>query len=183
MNSSPNDWQNCFNELAPKLVLYARQLVDKVGDAEDVVQMAFVRWWQRNPGGDRAHVPLLYAAVRTIALDLRRSDTRRTKREIKSDVAILHEDTPHFDPALEDRETTALLEKAVRGLPPEQREVVTLRIWGGLTFAEIATATGETINTAAGRFRYALNNLQRALAPYREDFGTLALGDAAPVAA
>jgi RNA polymerase sigma-70 factor (ECF subfamily) len=145
--------------------------------------MAFVRWWQRNPGGDRAHVPLLYAAVRTIALDLRRSDTRRMNRETKSDVAILSEHAPHFDPALEDRETNAMLEKAVGELPPEQREVVTLRIWGGLTFAEIATATGETINTAAGRYRYALNNLQRTLAPYRDDFGTLALGDASPVIA
>ncbi len=183
MNAPSNDWQTCFNELAPKLVLYARQLVDKVSDAEDVVQMAFVRWWQRNPGGDRAHVPLLYAAVRTISLDLRRSDTRRANRELKSDVAILSEDAPHFDPALEDRETTALLEKAVRELPPEQREVVALRIWGGLTFAEIATSTGETINTAAGRYRYALNNLHRALAPYREDFGAMILGDAAPVAA
>ena len=183
MNASPNDWQVCFNELAPKLILYARQLVDKVGDAEDVVQMAFVRWWQKNPGGDRAHVPLLYAAVRTISLDLRRSDTRRTNREIKSDLAITEEDKPFFDPTLEDRETTTMLEEAVRELPAEQREVVMLRIWGGLTFAEIATATGETINTAAGRFRYALNNLHRVLAPHREDFGTLSVADAMPALA
>lgn len=170
----PNDqWQACFKELAPKLLLYARQWTQSTADAEDVVQMAFVRWWQHNPGGDRAHVPLLYAAVRTIALDLHKGNTRRAAREAKSEVALLDEDTPWFDPPVEDRENARLLERAVHGLPPEQREVVTLRIWGGLTFAEIATATGETTNTVASRYRYALNNLHRVLEPHREDLGAL----------
>lgn len=172
--TSPNDsWQACFNELAPKLLLYARQWTQNAADAEDVVQMAFVRWWQKNPGGDRAHVPLLYAAVRTISLDVRKGDNRRAVRESKSELAVPSEDAPWFDPPLEDRENARLLERAVQSLSPDQREVVTLRIWGGLTFAEIATATGETTNTVASRYRYALNNLQRVLEPHREDLGAL----------
>jgi RNA polymerase sigma-70 factor (ECF subfamily) len=173
MNSTAGneDWQACFQELAPKLLLYARQWTTSAADAEDVVQMAFVRWWQRNPGGDRAHVPLLYAAVKTIALDLHKSATRRAKREAASDFALPSEDAPYFDPPVEDRESARLLERAVLDLPPEQREVVTLRIWGGLTYAEIAQATGETTNTVASRYRYALNNLHRVLEPHREDLG------------
>jgi RNA polymerase sigma-70 factor, ECF subfamily len=168
------DWQHSFRELAPKLQLYARQWTDSLADAEDVVQMAFVRWWQRNPGGDRAHVPLLYAAVRTISLDQRKSDQRRAKREASSDLSMPAEERPWFDHSVEQREDAALLERAVADLPPDQREVVTLRIWGGLTHAEIARTTGETTNTVAGRYRYALNNLHRVLAPHREDIGTLA---------
>ena len=168
-----NEWQACFKELAPKLLLYARQWTSSTADAEDVLQMAFVRWWQHNPGGDRAHVPLLYAAVRTIALDLHKSASRRAVREAKSDYVVHETETPWFDPAIEDKETAKLLERAVNELPAEQREVVTLRIWGGLTFAEIATATGDTTNTVASRYRYALNNLQRVLAPHREDLGAL----------
>ncbi len=171
------DWQACFRELAPKLLLYARQWAACGADAEDVVQMAFVRWWQRNPGGDREHVPLLYSAVRSIALDVRKSAERRLRRETNSDVALPGEDAPHFDPPLEDRENALMLERALRDLQPEQREVVTLRIWAGLTFAEIAATTGETTNTVASRYRYALNNLHRVLAPHREDLG------AAPAAA
>jgi RNA polymerase sigma-70 factor, ECF subfamily len=166
-----NEWQACFRELSPRLLLYARQWNQSAADAEDVVQMAFVRWWQRNPGGDRAHVPLLYAAVRTISLDLRKSDMRRTAREAKSDYTMPENEKPFFDPAVEDRENAILVERALKELSADQREVVTLRTWGGLTFAEIAATTGETINTVASRYRYALNNLKRVLAPHREDLG------------
>ena len=164
-------WQTCFQELAPKLLLYGRQWAVNGADAEDIVQMAFVRWWQRNPGGDREHVPLLYATVRTIALDVRRSDERRLRRETSAEIALPSEDAPHFDPPVEDRENALMLERALGDLSPEQREVVTLRIWAGLTFAEIAATTGETTNTVASRYRYALNNLHRVLEPHREDLG------------
>ena len=172
MTTNSFDWHACFRELSPRLLLYARSWTQSAADAEDVVQMAFVRWWQRNPGGDRAHVPLLYAAVRTISLDVRKSDMRRTAREQKSDVALKEPEPPHFDPPIEDRENALLLQRALSELDDAQREVVTLRTWGGLTFAEIAAATGDTVNTVASRYRYALNNLKRALAPHREDLGT-----------
>jgi RNA polymerase sigma-70 factor (ECF subfamily) len=159
-------------------VLYARQWADSLADAEDIVQMAFVRWWRHNPSADRSHVPLLYAAVRTLAMDVRRRESRRLVRESDSDLALSHEDAPHFDLPVENRETAHLLERAVQGLPQEQREVVTLRIWGGLTFAEIASATQASINTVAGRYRYALQTLQRALEPMRAD-----LTDTAPALA
>jgi RNA polymerase sigma-70 factor, ECF subfamily len=164
MQSSAPDWQTVFQELAPRLVLYARQFTPSATDAEDVVQLAFVRWWQHNPGADRAHVPLLYAAVRTISLDARRSEERRLRRETATVM-----DDAHFEPFVQDRETAEILARAMTELPPEQREVVTLRIWGELSFAEIATATQASINTVAGRYRYALKALQRALEPMRPD--------------
>ena len=165
------DWKSCFRELAPRLVLYARQFVDSVADAEDVVQMAFVRWWQRYPTGDRTQVPLLYAAVRSISLDMRRKDMRRILREAKSEVFIESENAPFFDASVEQRERAEIVGEAMRGLPEEQREVVTLHLWGGLTFAQIAQMTGVSINTIAGRYRYALAALQRKLEPRREDLG------------
>jgi RNA polymerase sigma-70 factor, ECF subfamily len=181
MNSEDSAaWKECFSELAPKLLLFARQWAPTYTDAEDIVQMAFVRWWQRNPGGDRQHVPLLYAAVRTIALDMRRSQDRRTRREEKADIALPHEDAPCFDPPVEDKENAALLAKALTRLSDEQREVVTLRIWGGLTFAEIAHSLGQNLNTITARYRYALAALHKALAPHREDLGAVA---ASPITA
>lgn len=163
------DWKRSFDQLAPQLVLYARQLVQTRADAEDVVQMAFVRWWRRFPEGDPQHIPLLYAAVRTIALDQRRAEQRRVNREAKSEIAIAGEHAPSFDPRPEQRETAEIIEKALHGLSNEQREVVSLHLWAGLTFKEIAAISGESINTIAGRYRYALNNLQKKLAPLRED--------------
>lgn len=170
--SAAFDWKKCFDQIAPNLVLYARQLTPSAADAEDVVQMAFVRWWRRFPDGDTENVPLLYAAVRTIALDQRRSDTRRAKRELVSEITLMHEDAPVFDPSPEKKETAAIVTEALSKLPEEQREVVTLKLWGGLTFQEIATALGISINTVAGRYRYALNALQKQLAPLKDDLVT-----------
>ena len=163
------DWKRTFEQLAPQLVLYARQLVDSKADAEDVVQQAFVRWWRRFPEGDSSHIPLLYAAVRTIALDQRRSDHRRVNREAKSDIAVAGEDAPAFDPQPEQKETAAIVEKALQALPEDQREVVTLKLWGDLTFNEIAAMTGASINTIAGRYRYALQALHKKLGHLRAD--------------
>lgn len=170
------DWKRTFEQVAPQLVLYARQIVDSKADAEDVVQMAFVRWWRRFPDGDSAHIPLLYAAVRTIALDQRRSDTRRVRRESKSDIALPHENAPSFDPPAGQQEIASIVDEALKRLPGQQREVITLKLWGGLTFNEIAAMTGESINTVAGRYRYALQTLQKRLAPMKDDL----LGEPAP---
>jgi RNA polymerase sigma-70 factor (ECF subfamily) len=162
-------WKHCFDHVAPKLLLYASQLCPSRADAEDVVQMAFVRWWKRFPEGNEEHIPLLYAAVRTIALDQRRSDTRRSRREAISEVTLPMGDAPVFDVTPEQKETARIVQEALQTLPEVQREVVTLKLWGGLTFAEIAATMGESINTVSGRYRYALHALQKRLAPRRED--------------
>ena len=56
-----------------------------------------------------------------------------------------------------EREVRALVEM----LPAEQREVVMMRYFGGLSFKEIAEQTDVSINTALGRMRYALINMRR----------------------
>ena len=55
------------------------------------------------------------------------------------------------------------LQQAMRSLPPEQREVVHLKISEGLTFQEIADIAGESINTIASRYRYAMDKLRAML--------------------
>ena len=167
--NSKSDWEQCYAELAPRLVLYARQLTPSLADAEDVVQMAFVRWWRRFPDGDRNHVPLLFAAVRTIALDLRRGTMRRTRREGESYLAEEAREPGYFEATAEDKDLARVVTQSLATLPEEQREVVTMHVWGGLTFAQIAEATDTSINTVAARYRYALKALQRRLEPMRQE--------------
>src|ERR1700746_10146 len=45
---SHEDWKSCFSEVAPGLLLFARQWVQSAADAEGVVQEAFVKFWRRN---------------------------------------------------------------------------------------------------------------------------------------
>lgn len=60
-------------------------------------------------------------------------------------------------------QTEATVRKMLLQLSPEQQEVVILRIYGGLSFKEIAAITEVSINTALGRMRYALTNLRRLI--------------------
>jgi RNA polymerase sigma factor (sigma-70 family) len=58
---------------------------------------------------------------------------------------------------------TSDVRKLVELLPFEQKEVILLRHYGGLSFKEIADQTGVSINTALGRMRYALINLRKMI--------------------
>lgn len=156
--ATDENWKTCFSELAPGLVLFARQWTRSAADAEDVVQEAFVKFWRRNH--DVTNRGLLYATVRSVALDLIRRDTRRARREATALSDVDPSVEPQFD--LEDDSQRALV-AALDLLPAEQREVLTLKIWNELTFAEIAEALGIPQNTAASRYRYALAALKKSL--------------------
>ncbi len=61
-----------------------------------------------------------------------------------------------------------MLRQAVEKLTDKLREVVTMKIWGGLTFAQIADVLKISHNTAASRYRYALEQLQKNLGMLKE---------------
>ncbi len=154
------DWKTCFSQLGPALLLFARRWTNCRADAEDIVQEAFVRFWRREHSlKNRA---LLYAAVRSAGLDRLRSEQRRARRE----ATLAHDGAEHCEPQFaEIDEGQQLLAEAVERLPNEQREVVVLKIWNELTFAEIADVLEISQNTAASRYRYALGALRKTLQP------------------
>jgi RNA polymerase sigma factor (sigma-70 family) len=153
-------WKSCFSEVAPGLLLFARQWVRSAADAEDIVQEAFVKFWRRNHKIDNR--ALLYAAVRSLALDFIRRDSRRARREANALAEVDNYVEPQFE--FED-ETQQALATAIDGLPRDQREVLVMKIWNELTFGEIASALSISQNTAASRYRYALAALRKVLQP------------------
>jgi RNA polymerase sigma-70 factor (ECF subfamily) len=62
-----------------------------------------------------------------------------------------------------DERMVHLVSRALSRLPDDQREVVILKIYQGLSFSEIAAICGSSVNTAASRYRYALAKLRRHL--------------------
>src|SRR5207244_7901963 len=156
------DWKVWFSELSPGLVLFARQWVRSAADAEDVVKEAFVRFWRRNLSiKNRA---LLYAAVRSAALDLIRRDSRRARREVEVFGQAERTVQPQFE-QLDDSQRE--LVGAHDRLPRDQREVLVMKIWNEITFAELAEAPGISQNTPASRYRYALAALKKTFQPER----------------
>src|SRR6478752_1214784 len=158
--ASHENWKSCFSEVAPGLLLFARQWVHSAADAEDIVQEAFIKFWRRNHKIENR--ALLYAAVRSIALDFIRRDSRRARRE----ASAVGETEEFVEPEFEfGDDTQRALAEAINCLPCEQREVLVMKIWNELTFAEIAGALGISQNTAASRYRYALAALRNTLQP------------------
>lgn len=157
-----------------ELILYGRALGLSHGEAEDVVQETFMSLIQRTEPPLR---PEHYCirSFRNRALNYRRSLWRRLAREWESQRWF--EQSPSESPA--EREAM----KALRELPPEQREVIVLKIWHEYTFEEIGELLGLSPNTAAGRYRYGLQKLRASLkgpSYERTERTTLALLGATP---
>ena len=157
MNTEPI-WKSWFARHGAKLLLFARQQSRRPDEAEDLLQEAFVRIWRLYGHTGEVSPGLVYRAIRRLAIDWARSIDRRQIRENK--VAL---DSPLsfcFERTLEQDERKKALLRAVERLPDQQKEVVTLKIWGELTFDEIARILDESLNTVASRYRYALQKLK-----------------------
>ena len=148
-----------YDRFAPALFRVAVSLTGSPVDAEDAVQEVFVgvvraRAHMRNVEDLRAY---LFAALRRAALRLAAA---RRERSLTPEEAQRLSAPRTKGP---DGEQALCLERALQKLPAEQREVVALKVDGGLTFAEIAVVLGISPNTAASRYRYALEKLRAAL--------------------
>jgi RNA polymerase sigma-70 factor (ECF subfamily) len=156
----PDRLEQWLDQHAAALVLFARGWVSSHADAEDVVQEAFVRFWRSR---DRVSDPAayLYACVKRCALEWIRAGARRSRRE---EATARAEAEPLFQDALEQQERRMAIEEALASLPEKQREVLVMRIWGDLSFPQIAEALGVPTETASSRYRYALAKLHEAFA-------------------
>lgn len=156
------DWAGWLARHGAALVLFARQWVGVRADAEDVVQDGFVRFWRSR---DRANDPAayLYACVRASALDWARSSRRRSRRETVSALRHAPGDGDLLACPLEQDERRAALEAALARLPGPQREVLVMKVWGGLSFPQIGAALNLPPDTAASRYRYAIAKLREQL--------------------
>ena len=151
-------WDQWLAHHAPKLLLFARQQARCEADAHELVQDALVEAWRQQADGVPPMPGVVFGLIRRRAIDLARRNDRRVNRETVSQEAALQD---WFAPEIEDRERARLLQDALSQLHETQRQVVTLKIWGGLTFAEIAAALDIPANTAASRYRYALEELRK----------------------
>ena len=158
MPGSNETWRELLARHGPALVLFARQWLPTHADAEDAVQDAFVRLLKvRNRPDDP--LAYLYACVRTAAIDAARTRARRKRVDEKRSVL-----ESVFEPTPDSLDLSTSVESALAQLPYEQREVVVMKIWGGLTFAQIAGAIDIRPSTVASRYRYAIERLEVVLA-------------------
>jgi RNA polymerase sigma-70 factor, ECF subfamily len=150
----PEAFAALYDLLGPRLLRVAQAMLPG-GEAEDAVQDVFVELVRRR--GDLSRVLDLEAYVFAM---LRHGVGRRLQRR-QTEKRKLLQLTPvdQSSPPEQNEE----LEAALAALPAEQREIVALKIDGEMTFAQIAEMMRISPNTAASRYRYAMEKLRSAL--------------------
>jgi len=150
---APDTLGRLYRQHAPALRLYARQWP---GNGEDHVHDAFLQLARQSPPPMRVP-PWLYRVVRNLAFATNRAAARRRRREQQASV-------PESWFAVADDPLHAKdLARLLATLVLELREVVVARIWGGLTFEEIAELIGSSLPTAHRRYQAALIELRERL--------------------
>lgn len=161
MQRFSQEWRDWLDRNGPRLMLFARQQTRCEADAEDVLQSALVRTWKTHQGApDQQVVSLAYTNIRRCAIDLGRSNGRRKRRE--EEAVVERGDLVAWFELPED-DTNRALQVALSKVPEKFREVITLKIWGELTFDQIAKTLDLSPNTAASRYRYGMEALRKSL--------------------
>ena len=163
------DLRRLYDEHAQSLYAFLLNLTRDEADTHDLLQDIFVKL-ARNPellNNVRDERAFLIRLAHNAAVDLirRRSTRERTKENLAA------ETISPFAMAEDPDEETFRKELAggMTELPPDQRAVVHLKLWEGLTFEEIAAALDIPLNTAASRYRYGLDKLRDRLRPLYEE--------------
>ena len=165
----PPDLRQLYADHSPSLFAFLLNLTRSEAETRDVLQELFLKI-ARHPAqlhAVREPRAWLLRLAHHLAIDQHR---RRATHHHAIERAAA-EPAPLFATAF-DPDTAAFrsaLASALGELPAEQRAVVHLKLWEGLTFAEIATALDIPPNTAASRYRYAIDKLQTHLRPIYEE--------------
>jgi RNA polymerase sigma-70 factor (ECF subfamily) len=144
----------------------ARRILDDAQLAEDVVQQVFLALWQ-GTGYDPARGAVgtwLLSVTHHKAVDSVRRESTRRRRLAGEQVAL---ETAAVGPGPDEQAWTALRAErtrdGLRGLPPEQREVLLLAYYGGYTQREIAEMSGLPLGTVKSRTLTAMRKLREVL--------------------
>lgn len=158
---------------------HARALLGRGSECEDVVQETFLKLAQNpprlprgvsgRPEAERAHLlAWLHTVTRNGCMDLTRSEARRRNRE---EAVAVGERTPGGQSDVEAGDTRAAVERGLEELPPDQREVLVLRLLGERSYREIAEVTGKKIGTVGWLVSTGLKALSEKLEPLLGDVG------------
>lgn len=165
----PADLERLYDDHAQALFAFLLDLTRSEADTRDVLQEVFIKLarrpeLRRNVRDERA---FLLRLAHNAAIDLmRRRGTREKHHEqFAAETARLF--VRSDDPDAESFRRA--LAGALAELPPEQRVVVHLKLWAGLTFEQIADTLEIPLNTAASRYRYGLDKLRARLRPLYDE--------------
>jgi RNA polymerase sigma-70 factor, ECF subfamily len=160
--------ERLYDAHASGLFHYLVTFTKTEADARDLLQEIFIKL-ARSKSDEvfQSEKAFIYRLAHNFAIDwLRRRKVRwDSEKRLMNELAENEQSAADPDAALLMRSFTG----AMQTLPDEQRTIVQLKLWDGLTFEEISQAQGIPLNTAASRYRYALEKLRVHLRPLYEE--------------
>ena len=164
-----SDFERLYDEHAQTVFAYLLNFTRQESDTRDLLQELFVKLAKRPEllEGVRDERAFLLRLAHNLAIDLIR---RRGTRE-KNYEQLTGETLAVFAPTASPDEGAfrEALAVALGEIPADQRAVVHLKLWEGLTFEQIAELLGIPLNTAASRYRYGLDKLRERLRPFYDE--------------
>jgi RNA polymerase sigma-70 factor (ECF subfamily) len=161
--------ERLYDDHAPALFAFLLNFTRHEADTRDLLQEVFIKLAGQPEilRGVRDERAFLIRLAHNQAVDLvrRRATRERNYEQLAADNAALF--APSADP--DEQAFRLALAQALGELPPEQRAVLHLKLWAGLTFEEIAAMLDIPPNTAASRHRYGLDKLRERLRPFYEE--------------
>ena len=165
-------FRTLYNRYSSLVYSASLRVLRDAGLADDMVQEIFLRIW-RKPESYVAtrgkFATWLTSVTRNRAVDAIRSRNRRYRHETASpeeqewDVPGDERDDPALTAEMSDQRRMIL--KALSGLPAEQRKVIELAYFGGLTQQEISEKLDQPLGTVKTRIRLGMQKLKMALSP------------------
>ena len=165
----PADLERLYDEHAQALFAFLLNFTRDEDDTREVLQEIFVKL-ARQPDLLRAardERAFLLRLAHNAAIDLMRRRSTRAKNQEQFGAEKISPFATTEDP--DEAAFREELSAALGELPPDQRAVVHLKLWEGLTFEQIAAALEIPLNTAASRYRYGLDKLRARLRPTYEE--------------
>jgi RNA polymerase sigma-70 factor (ECF subfamily) len=155
-----------YDRYAPVLLAVGRRILGEAGEADEILQEAFLQAWkqaERYDSGRSSVSTWLVLLARSRALDRFRSRDARDRARIAAE----REPQPNTSSGADDNVLHAERRRRVRDalaeLPEEQRQVVELAFYEGLSQTEIATRTGAPLGTVKTRALLGMKKLRHAL--------------------
>ena len=165
----PANLERLYDDHAQALFAFLLNFMRDEADTRDVLQDVFVKL-ARQPdllASARDERAFLLRLVHNAAIDLMRRRGTRAKHHEQFGEEQIFAFVPTDDP--DEAAFRQELSGALGELPPDQRAVVHLKLWEGLTFDQIAAALEIPLNTAASRYRYGLDKLRARLRPLYDE--------------
>ncbi len=169
LDGKPSGLQELIERHQTRLFSYIFVMVKDKQLADDLFQDTFVKVINTIKSGNYNDEGKFIQWVMRIAHNLVIDHFRKKKKlnyaEVANDSYSLMDNLRVTEPNIEDALVTEQIHEDVKSLmeflPPEQKEVIYLRCYVGLSFKDIADQTDVSINTALGRMRYALINMRK----------------------